>query len=139
MKTTLRYQISKKTTFKDEQIKNKILSQLRDYGYDIVDIEEHIIYFELKGWGLSGNQIGKADAGTVEIIPADNGSMLQLTFYINFIFNIVLFICLIFAVFYFDWMALILVLGLVLFTWLGLVITKARHKKLLEQIVAEGR
>jgi hypothetical protein len=137
MKTKLRYQISETTILKSDEIKDRILSKLRDYGYNIIDIQQHTIYFGLSGWGLSGNQIGKANDGTVEIIGENTGSTILLTFEINLILNIVLLICFIFAVLYFGWGALILVLAVPLFTWLDLVITKTRHKELLKQMVTD--
>ena len=105
-----------------------------------MDIDEHIIYFELKkGWELRGSHPGRANAGTVELIEGNDGRMIVLTFDINFMYDIMFLIILIGAVFFFDWIMVVLVLVLPLVTWLNVVSTKTKHKELLEQIITDYR
>lgn len=137
MRTKLYYQLSETTTLDNEQLESRIHDKLKEYGYCLMDNKDSNFRFELKGWGLSANQIGKADSGIVKIIPIDGESQIQMTIYINLIFNFIFLVCLLLAVFFFDWIAIIPMLGLILFTWISIMITKTRHKELLSKIIRE--
>lgn len=130
----LKHQISTRTNLDYAKVRENAFVQLKDCGYDIVESKENMIYFENRGWGVSSNQVGKADKGSIEILDSDYFRTITLTYQINFVYNIVCFIFIVCLSFFWGASLLVLAIGMILISLVQLVMTKSKHKNLISEM-----
>ena len=82
----INYQIARKSIFELEMTKFRIMCKLKEWDYRVVQISNNTVTFGINpnGWALSGNQTGKVDGGTFEILVADGQNDVVLNYYLSF-------------------------------------------------------
>ena len=80
----LRYHISKETDMEPDELIERILFQLNDKKYRIIDVTDRSVKFDVKLWRQmirwNGKQI-QVDGGEFEISTTDSGTMIGLNYY----------------------------------------------------------
>jgi len=133
----LKNQISRKTFLDTDILKFRIISEIKESGYNIKGMTGDIIYFNYqpKGWALRSSQVGKVDKGEFEISVNKKEKTLTLTWHTSLTYLLTLFIGIVLLGIFWDYIMLVMAGCVILVTLGEFVIAKIKSEEMIDRIL----